>query len=299
MTTHQDMVYSMGGVPAVGSLPATTGNYYFVDSAIGSNSNAGTKITAPLATIDAAIGKCTASNGDVIVVSPGHTETIAGATTLAMDVAGVHIIGLGTGSLRPTLTYSATASIINITAANCTLENVLIIGDVDNIVTGIALSAAADGTTLRNVEMRDGAANKEFLIAISIAAGCTDVTIDGFKFHGLAGGMTECILLVGAADRFTLINSFIRCDASAQVVDGAAAASVGVRLENNRMINIDTAAGLGVAFNNSSTGFLYNNHMANLKDTVAPFTGTGLAYSQNYGTNALNASGIILPAVDS
>jgi hypothetical protein len=235
----------------------------------------------------------------VLIVAAGHAETIAGATTLAMDVAGVQIIGLGTGALRPTLTYSATASIINITAADCTLENFLIVGAIDNIVTGIALSAAADGTTLRNIEMRDGASDEEFLIAISIATLCTDVTIDGFRFHGLGGGMTECILLVGAADRLTLVNSFIRCDASAQIVDGAAAASVGVEVARNTFINIDTAAGLGVAFHNSSTGFVHDNHMANLKDAVVGFSGTGMAYGENYCSNALGASGIILPAVDS
>lgn len=299
MTRFGDMVYAMGGLPAVGNAPLTTGNVWFVDSGTGSNSNDGKSIESPLATIDAAIGKCTASNGDLIIVFPGHAETISGATSLVMDVAGVHVLGLGSGSLRPTLTFSATTSTISISGADCTLENMLLVSDIDDCAVGITAAATADGLTLKNIEMRDGAANKEFLVAVSIAAACTDVTIDGFQFHGLAGGMTDCILLVGAADRFRLLNSFIRCDASDKVVDGSAAASVGVVIWNNLMINIDTAAGLGVAFHNSSTGFVANNHMANLKDGVAPFSGTGLAYSQNYGTNALNASGIILPAVDS
>jgi len=300
ITAYPNGVSSFG-VPVMGSgvnVPFTTGSYFFVDSGTGLSTNPGT-FEYPLATIDQAIGKCTASAFDVIVVFPGHAETISGATSLAMDVAGVQVIGLGTGALRPTLTYSATDSIINVTAANCTLENLLIVGNVDNIVTGIAASAAADGLTLRNIEMRDGASNKEFLIAISIAALCTDVTIDGFQFHGLGGGMTECILLVGAADRFKLLNSYIRCDASAQAVDGAAAASVGVVVKNNLVINIDTGAGLGIAFHDSSTGFVSSNHVANLKDTVVGLSGTGLAYCENYASNALGASGIILPAVDS
>jgi hypothetical protein len=289
----------MGGVPLFpGSLPMTVGNVFFVDSGTGSNSNTGTNLDAPLATIDAAIGKCTASNGDLVIVFPGHAETLSGATSLVMDVAGVSVIGLGTGSLRPTLTYSATASIISVTAADCVLENVICVGAVDNIVTGISLGAAADGFTLRNVEMRDGASDEEFLIAISITAACADVTIDNFRFHGLGGGMTNCILLAGAADRFRLFNSFIRCDASDYLLDGVTAASVGVEIVGNRLINIDTGAGLAVGLHNSGTGFVANNHVANLKDTVAPFAGTGMAYSQNYGSNALNASGIILPAVD-
>jgi hypothetical protein len=301
MTTFSDMVYIAGGIPAIasGQIPYTTGSYFFVDSGhtMASTNGPGTA-DSPYSTIDSAIDACTASAYDVIIVAPGHAETIAGATTLVMDRAGVQVIGLGHGALRPTLTYSATGSIINVTAADCTLQNLLIVGAVDNIVTGIAASAAADGLTLRNIEMRDGATDEEFLIAISIAALCTDVTIDGFKFRGLGGGMSECILLVGAADRFTLTNSYIHCDASAQAVDGAAAASVDVIVKDNLVINIDTGAGLGIAFHNSTTGFVSGNHVANLKDTVVGLSGTGVAYCENYASNALGASGIILPAVD-
>jgi hypothetical protein len=240
-----------------------------------------------------------ANRDDIIIVAAGHAETISGATSLALDKAGVRIIGLGIGNRRPTLTFSATASIINVTAANCTLENMLIVGAVDNIVAGIALSAAADGFKLINVEVRDGASDEEFLILMTIAALCTDVTIDGLEFHGLAGGMTDCIVAAGAADRFKLLNSYIRCDASDKIVDLSAAASVGVIIRNNLLINIDVTAGLGVAIHNSSTGFVADNRAANLKDTVVWVSGTGMAYAENYGSNALNASGIILPAVDS
>ena len=286
------------GVPVIGAagqVPITTGNYYFVDSSTGLASNPGT-LEFPTATIDQAINK--ASSGDVIVLFPGHAETISGATSLVMDVAGIQIVGLGIGSLRPTLTYSATSSIINVSAANCSISNVLIVGDIDNIVTCIALTAAADGFQLHNVEVRDGAANKEFLIFMTIAAACTDVLIDSLVFRGLGGGMTDCIVAAGAADRFKLANSYIHCDASDKIVDLSAAASTDVIITNNLLINIDAAAGLGVVINNSSTGFVANNHAANLKDTVVWVSGTGMAYSQNYGSNALNASGIILPAVD-
>jgi hypothetical protein len=288
------------GVPVIGSgpqIPVTTGNYYFVDSG-NVNANVGT-FQQPFSTIDQAINACVANRGDVVIVGPGHAETISGATSLAMDKAGVHVIGLGNGSLRPTLTYSATASIINVTAADCVMENLLIVGNVDNIVTGIALSAAADGFTLRNVEFRDGASDKEFLILMTIAALCSDVTIDGLVFHGLGGGMTDCIVAAGAADRFKIVNSYIRCDASDKIIDLSAAASVGVIIQGNLFINIDVTAGLGVVLNASTTGFVADNRAANLKDTVVWVSGAGMAYAENYGSNALNASGIILPAVDS
>jgi len=302
MTTNFPNGVSVRGIPVLGggaAIPATTGRVYFVHSGTGNNGHQGTDSSQPFATIDYAIGQCTASKFDVIVVMPGHAETLSGATSLVLDVAGVQVIGLGTGALRPTLTYSATASIISITAANCTLQNLVLVSDIDNLVTGISLAAGADGTTLRNIEMRDGASNKEFLIGIAIATTCTDVTIDGLRFYGLAGGATGCIEAAGSADRFRLVNSYIRGQFSSQTVDLTAGASTDIEVAYNVIINIETGAGLGVAAHNSTTGFVHDNRIANLKDTVVGVSGTGLAYAENYLTNALNASGIILPTVDS
>lgn len=299
MLTNFPNGVSSYGMPVLPGFGPTTGSVFWVHSVTGNNSNTGTSKNEPLATIDAAVGKCTADAGDVIIVMQGHAETISGASSLVCDVAGVTIIGLGRGTKRPTLTFSATGSIISVTAANVRLENLLLIGDVDNIVTGISLAATADGAQLVNIEMRDGAANKEFLIGIAIAAACTDVLIDGLVFHGLAGGATGCIEAAGAADRFKLLRSFIRGQFSSQTVDLAAAASVGIEIAWNSIINIETGAGLGVAAHNSSTGIAHHNNIANLKDTVAGITGTGLAYAENYCSNALGASGIIVPAVDS
>lgn len=277
----------------------TTGSVFFVHSGTGSSGYDGKTPDRPKATISQAVALCTASKGDVVFVMPGHAETISGATSLVVDKIGVSIIGLGTGTLRPTLTFSATDSIVSITHASVTLQNLLLISDIDNLVTGISLGANADGCTLHNIEIRDGAANKEFLIAVAIAAGCTDVTVRGFAFHGLAGGATGCIEAAGAADRFQLLNSFIRGQFSSQMVDLSQAASVGLLIRGNTLINIETGAGLGVAMHNSSTGFVADNRITNLKDTVVGLSGTGMAYAENYLSNALNASGIILPAVDS
>ena len=94
-------------------------------------------------------------------------------------------------------------------------------------------------------------------------------------------------------------NNFLSGDCSAALLKADAAASSDLLIQDNVIINVDAGAGLGVANHNSSTGFVVGNVCYNAKDTIAPFTGTGMAYCENYGTNAANASGIILPAVDS
>jgi len=94
------------GIPIVQLHP---GKVFYVNNSTvlaengvgGSDGNPGT-LQRPFSTIDYAIGRCTAGRGDIILVMPGHAETVTSATMINMDVAGVAIIGLGTGSSRPT-----------------------------------------------------------------------------------------------------------------------------------------------------------------------------------------------------
>ena len=119
------------GLPLIGSGPIlTTGNVFFVNRAHpkASNGNLGTSPDKPLATIDFAIGLCTANNGDYIIVGPGHTESILVNSGIAVDVAGVSIIGLGTGSNRPTYTFTtANTATIPVSANNMSISKIAFI----------------------------------------------------------------------------------------------------------------------------------------------------------------------------
>lgn len=94
------------------------------------------------ATIDAAIGYTTASRGDVILVAPGHTETITGAAGIALDVAGVSVIGLGTGSDRPVITISSTDNSGTITQSgnNTRLENIVVVTNDDGLTNAVVVT---------------------------------------------------------------------------------------------------------------------------------------------------------------
>src|SRR3990167_6036958 len=48
-------------------------------------------VAAVYNTIDAAVGACTADQGDVIYVMPGHTETVSAAAGFVMDIAGIEV----------------------------------------------------------------------------------------------------------------------------------------------------------------------------------------------------------------
>lgn len=102
-----------------------TGSKFYVDSGVATGGDSsGSSWTNAAATLDAGVNLCTANRGDVIYVAQGHNEAIAVADAVDIDVAGVTVVGLGTGSLKPTFDYdAATADMFVIGADNVTLVN--------------------------------------------------------------------------------------------------------------------------------------------------------------------------------
>lgn len=292
-----------GGLFSVIDKEFCTGSIFYVSSITGTDgAGYGRNPDAPLATLDYAVGLCTASAGDIIFLMPGHAESIAAATGAVLDIAGVTVIGLGRGSLIPKLSLiTAAGATLSITAADCAVRNVHIYSNFSNGVTaGITIGADADGFVLDNIKMTEAANTKEFLVGILIAAGVTDGVIKGLKFSEVPGGSnTSAIQASGAADRLIIDDCYIQADSSAAVVKLDGAASVDVQFINNRVINIDTSAGLGVNFHASTTGMAANNRITNLKDNVAGLAGAAMAYHENYCSNALNKNGILVPGADS
>lgn len=275
------------------------GKVFYVDSNNGSANNDGLTPDTALITIDAAIGKCTANRGDVIYVLPKHAETIAAATSLVADIAGISIIGLGHGSARPTLTFTAAASTISITVANVKLQNFKLISNYTNgVAVGITLGASAEGAQLIDIEMQETANTKEWLIGISVAAGCDQVLIDGFKYYGIAGGSTtQVIKFVGASDYSIVRNFLIYADASGAVIDALTAASVWMTIGNGVLHNLDTGAGLSVSVKSDTTGFMHDLRISALKDTVTP-AGAAMAISEVYVSNVIFTQGFYQPGQD-
>ena len=85
------------------------GDEWFVDSTNGLAANTGKDWENALATIDQAVNKCTASNGDVIFVAPFHAENLAADSAVDIDVAGVTVVGVRMGRQMPTLDVTAAA----------------------------------------------------------------------------------------------------------------------------------------------------------------------------------------------
>ncbi len=163
-----------------------------------SDGNDGTYLR-PFSTLDYAIGRCTASRGDIIMVMPGHVEAVT-ATSIAMDVAGVAVVGLGEGDARPKFNFGVTTSNIIVSAANCSMKNLVMVATVDSVVAGITLTAAGDGLTL-DLETRDTSSAIEFISALVTVSGANNL-VATLRHRGFAAGdaMVRYVDLVGCTD---------------------------------------------------------------------------------------------------
>lgn len=293
-----------GGMFTIENQSLTTGDNFFVHSGTGTDgAGYGKNPDSPCATLDYAVGLCTASKGDRIYVMPGHAENLSGGTSLTMDVIGVQVIGLGTGRLKPQFTITAAAGTWNVTVANCHIENVDIVSNFLNIASAMTVGASADGLTLRNVNFYDTSAILGALIDISIAALCSDVTIEGCKFYGVAltAPATNVVLCAGAADRLTIRDCFCKGEFSDGIIVATVAASVDMILQNLLLYNLSTS-GKGVNLHANTTGVAHDV-LAYLADNVGSepaITGAAMLQTDRVRqTNVITASPFLCIAADS
>jgi hypothetical protein len=178
---------------------------YFVDSGNGSDTNDGRDPGFPLATIDAAINKCTASQGDIILVQPGHAETLT--TQISLDVIGVSIIGVGEGTLRPQLTINAAIDGIDIGAANCAVENIGFAVSTAGALSQINVDAA--NAKIKEVHFAIGAS--DILGTITVTANGEICTVEDCTVIVSADGCDEWILVEGVVDLLVIKRNTVAC----------------------------------------------------------------------------------------
>jgi hypothetical protein len=277
-----------------------TGSKFYVDSGVATGGDSsGSSWTNAVTTIDAAIGLCTASRGDYIYVAPGHAEAIASATGLVCDVAGVSIIGIGNGSLIPTLSLgTATSAKISVTAANVRLSNLKIISALADIAEGIDPTADADGLVVDNCIFTDGAVGLELVIAINVTADCDNITIVNNKFSTVAaGGCANAIVLAGGSDNSVIAGNTAYGTYSAGALLASAALSVNLTVTDN--IFVTTAAVAAVTLKADTTGVYARNFAGSTTTILLTVINDDAMYCwENYDTGAPGASGVINPAID-
>lgn len=180
-------------------LQAQPGNVYWVgNSSIvepgcvgGADGNHGT-YQRPFGTLLYALTQTMQGAGDIVFIKPGHYEVISSATILALNCAGVAVIGLGAGDMRPTFNFTtAVAANIQLRAARMALQNCIFLAnfaDIASFITAVNASTTASisGTTYTITVLGSGTV---YPGATLNAAGVTPNTIVQRQISGTTGGV--------------------------------------------------------------------------------------------------------------
>lgn len=287
-------------------LNTYSGKVFWVDSTLGSNGNKGT-FDSSFATLDYAIGRTKASRGDLIMIKENHSETITGAGGITADVAGVSIIGLGNVNQRPRFLMDAgTAVTLLVSAADVTIENIVLAAGHADIVTAINVTGV--GCSLNGIEFVENTTDENFLTPIKATG--ADNTADGLSIEGcrnltLDAGALEFLEITGNLD-FLIVrgNAHYATGGTASPLILQAGSKV-IRFADigwNRVQHAMTAGDLLI--NNggaTNSGQIYNNYCGNLDVTGAQEGGaaTGIQFFENLYTSTSVASGALVPVADS
>lgn len=263
-----------GGVFTVVNETLTTGNIFYVDSGAttygGTTASFGRSPDAPFTTLTSALAQCTASNGDMIFLMPGHSE--APTATITVNKAGVSIIGLGNGTNRPTFTHAHTAGDDNfdVTAANVRIENIYIAAGTNSTgnTVQVNVGAAAHDFTMKNCKIEMGAKN---LQCFTVAATAHRGTLKDLTIVGTAANPDTIIVWEGGSDDW-LIDGLDGIFTAATEIDGPVFYQNAVKMENLIIRNVRImpvkADGLVIDFNSASTGIVEKLRTYTLAATV-------------------------------
>lgn len=280
-------------------------------SLTGSDGNAGT-YTKPFATIDYAVGQCSAGRGDIIIVMPGHAETLSAAGAIALDVAGVLVMGVGSGTSRPTLTLdTATTASITVSANNVAFKNIIVSANFADIVTVFDVTTAKD-FCIEGCYFKATATNMNFLNIVdtnATTAACDGLTLIDNMWIEPDLATLSMVKMDGTNDRVAFegnyVNLGVNNNKAALVTIATGKVVTNLRMYRNKVyrLNTDTATGAILLHTDGTTltGIVANN-FAQHADTAAELLITascGLAVFSNYASGVAGASGYLLPAADS
>lgn len=288
-----------GGMFCVADRQYFPGSIFWVGSGVTGASDSdgyGRNPGAPFATIDYAVGKCTANAGDVILVLPGHAETVSAAGGLDLDIAGITIIGLGNGTLRPTITLdTADTADVDIDAANITIENVIFSANFADIAACIDVNA--DDFTLRKCHFQATATNMNFLVCVQDAAATASdrITIVGCTSHLVDASDTHFVNFAGTGDGHMIADNVLYGAWTTMCIGGAGIVTR-CSILRNCILNVAAGADLCISMAATATGICAYNACGGGHASQGIIPGDLVAIENYYEQYTSDLSGLLEPA---
>lgn len=234
-------------------------------------------------TINAALDACVAGRGDVILALPGFTQNITAAAGIAFSKAGVSLIGLGSGTLRPTINFTtATTADMDIDAANITIENfILDLTGVDALVAPIDVNAT--DFTMRKCLVVTADAAGQATLGILTDANASRMRLEDNQFLGTTdAGTAAAVRIVGGDEHVIKGNLFMGAyTTSLGAIDNVTTACLRTQVDGNTIANMTASSTKAMVFVSTSTPFITNNRLQILSGT-APITAAAGFVGGNY-----------------
>ena len=290
------------GIPQLGGgglVPVTSGSYFWVDSNASSGGDGTYEF--PYNALSTAYAACTTSKGDVIIMKPGHAETISAATGIVFAKIGVTVVGLGNGSNRPTFTLTGTAATctMNVTGASNTFRNFIVTNGVDELTSAWTIGAAY--CTLDGVDLLETSASYQMKCGLTTVAAGDNLTVKNCRFLQItvATGNGAAITLVGADDAVIVNNSisWLGTDhAASGGIIGLTTASLRVFIVGNYISTQGGTSCLGIGMYSGTTGVLAYNGVSCTNGAGSIVGATAMATIQNFSGTTGTTSAILDPA---
>ena len=253
-TVGPNNIYSLG------TSTAAAPQVWYCD--LGTTIRDGKSPDTPTTLNDALVTKATA--GDTVFVLAGSTSSPT--TSQAMSVAGVKLVGLGNRRNRPVITPNGTVDIIDMTGANCVVDNIAFAAATAVVTADINIGAA--DCVIRNCEFVAGASNTNAVITVPDAGDRS--VIEGNEFLVSANGPTIAISIESAStDGVTILGNLFNGGSTTNQWDTAA-------------INSSVAHTNCIIEGNT---FLYGTAMV-VATSVSTFVGSG----NKYGIGAISTA---------
>lgn len=233
MTTVADMLFQLGGIPAIAGVPfSKNAKYYFVDVANGSDGNSGFSPSEALASLEAAYAKTVANQHDTIFYIAGSSgNNLAAAVTWSKNYT--HLIGVAAPTriaqrarIFQTSTLTGASPLLTISATGCIFKNFYIFQGVD------------DATSLINVSVTGG---RNYFENVHFAGG-------GHASQAINGGAS---LHLNAAEE----NTFVNCTIGVDTID-AATGMMGILFDGEAHRNIFEDCTVRMRAGNGGAGFV-------------------------------------------
>ncbi len=276
----------------------TTGDVFFVDSgnANASDGQTGRNRNAPMATIDAAIGRCAANNGDIVMAMPGHDEDPT--ASIVMDVAGVWLRGLGWGASRPTVTFGATTATLSMEAASCRVSGLRFdLGTVATTVTN-AIAVTATDCIIEKVETLPHATSQFTDIISVIATGTRAIIRDSFIKSLITASSGSGIYLDGCDDIQILNNVVMGHFGAAACIDNTTGSDEVLQaLIAGNLCHNDSVSGgdLAIHMDDAATGLCINNRFSGGLALASNYNLGDMRSLQNYLVDGADFFDLIIP----